>query len=108
MEITTTKNPFYKSRKFGYLLGDAVTGLAALWVAVLVEDSATAALVMSTYAIVQPVIWFVIWGIAKEDAAALSVGSHPSQMVRGDTMGGDKAGDDAVHIAHVEGDLHID
>lgn len=101
------KKPFYKSRKFGYLLGDAIAGLLTIWVTFLVTDEVTRNLIFATYAIIQPLIWFVVWGIATEDKAALLAGSHPSQLVHGDRLTGDKVGDDTVSMGDVHGNVNL-
>ena len=69
----------FSSRKFLILLLDAVFGLAALFVAFfLVEAVETQILIVSAFAIIQPVFVGVINGITKEDEAAYLSGSHPN------------------------------
>ena len=73
----------FQSRKFLILLLDAVFGLAALLTAFfLAESNELRVLIFGVFAILQPVFYGVIDGIAKEDAAALAVGVHPSQTGR--------------------------
>ncbi len=73
----------FQSRKFLILLLDAVFGLAALLVAfLLAESNELRVLIFGVFAILQPVFYGVIDGIAKEDVAALSVGVHPTQTGR--------------------------
>ena len=77
------KKPFYKSRKFVILALDAVAALATLWVAQLLPEE-SAALALQTLAVLQPVVFAVVIGIAVEDSAALKAGSHPAQVSDGD------------------------
>ena len=99
------KKPFWKSRKNGWAIVDAVVSLVALWIAVLVPNENTANLIMLTVITLQPVVLLVVWGIATEDKAALLAGTHPSQLIHGDSMAGDKVGDDALSIENVYGDV---
>ena len=69
-----------KSRKFLVLSIDAVFGLAALCVAFFVPDAELKVFVVAVFAIIQPVFYGVIDGIATEDAAALEAGTHPNQV----------------------------
>ena len=70
-----------KSRKFLVLLLDAVFGLAALFVVFFIaENIETQALILSAFAIIQPVFLGVINGITTEDSAAFAAGSHPNQQ----------------------------
>lgn len=73
-----TPKPFYRSRKFMVMALDAIAALLALYMVRLLPP-AEAALVIQTWAIIQPVMLAVIVGIAWEDSSALKAGSHPSQ-----------------------------
>ena len=95
------KTPFWQSRKFGYLLADVIAGLLALWVGVLIKDTELQRLILATWGLLQPMIWFVVWGITTEDKAAYAAGVHPKQLAMGDHINGDKTGDDAVSVLNV-------
>ena len=73
-----TPKPFWKSRKFIVMAIDAVAALLALYMVRLLPPE-EAALVIQTWAIIQPVMLAVILGIAYEDGKALQAGTHPSQ-----------------------------
>ena len=73
--------PFWKSRKFLIAMIDAGAGLLTLYVArfLQLED---AKLVISTFALLQPVLLVWIGSIAYEDGQALRAGVHPAQKDR--------------------------
>lgn len=73
------KKPIYLSRKFGIVLFDAIAGLLAIWVTYLVSDQDLAQHILATYGLVQPVVFALVYGIAKEDSAAIAAGTHPAQ-----------------------------
>lgn len=70
--------PFYKSRKFLIAVVDAFAGLLTLYVTRFLQPE-DAKLVISTYALIQPVLLVWIGSIAWEDASAIKAGTHPSQ-----------------------------
>lgn len=97
------KTPVWKSRKFGLLFIDLIAALLTLWVTYLVPDEQLRNLIFGTYAAIQPVVAFVVWGIATEDKAQIVAGTHPSQShIDGDNVARDKAGDDTITIDTVE------
>lgn len=65
-----------RSRKVWIVIVDAVGGILGLWVSYLVADIKLAALIMSTWALLQGVIYAVIRGIVDEDVAKLDAASR--------------------------------
>jgi len=66
------------SRKFWLAMMECVVTIAVLWARSLLPETDAALWVATIVAIQAPFI-VLINGIAKEDAAAKSVGMHPSQ-----------------------------
>jgi hypothetical protein len=66
------------SRKFWLAVLDAAVTIGVLWVNTLLPE-ARAEVVVATIVALQVPFAVLINGIAKEDAAALQAGTHPSQ-----------------------------
>ena len=74
----------FQSRKFCIAMLDVTVSLVTYFVGKYAAPGASAD-ILYVLGGMQPIWIAVIYGITKEDTAAIAAGSHPSQMTKSDT-----------------------